>query len=139
MLLSSSLCAQTGHTDIDSFDKPSKIVRDFGPSPYYSATYHVRKKLTCYNYPTFVVKEYDDGSKGAVWLSILRFDSDSHPPCSLSHLKGEKVINNKWSGYFRGAKDSFAFFRADDGTDGGLPFFVYDTRTEKKSSRIRSV
>jgi hypothetical protein len=92
LLLSSSMCAQAAHDDVDRFDKPSKMTRDFGPSPYYAATYHVRKKLTCYIYPSFMVKEYDEGQKGAEWLSILRFDPGSRPACSLAHLKGEKVI-----------------------------------------------
>lgn len=133
LLLLSSIFAQAGHNSTGVFDKPLEIVRDFGPSPYYAATYHVRKKLTCYIYPTFMVKEYDEGQKGAEWLSILQFEPSNRPSCSLSHLSGEKIIQfEEWIGYFKGAKDSFAFFDACDGTDEGLPFVVYDTRTGRK-------
>jgi hypothetical protein len=49
----------------DSFDAPlEKKVVDFGPSPYYSGR-NVRVKLSCFFFPTFMVKEYDAGQKGA--------------------------------------------------------------------------
>jgi hypothetical protein len=135
LLLSSSICAQTVHDDIGPFDKPSTTVLDLGPSPYYHPAQHMRKKLTCYTFASFMIKEYDEGQKGAEWLSVLRFEPRNRPACSLPHLKGEKVIDEDKSegvGYFKGAKDSFAFSDAADGINAGLPFFVYDTRTGKK-------
>lgn len=122
-----------GNDENASFDKPLKTIIDLGPSPYYAPTAHVQKTLTCYTYPTFMVKEYDEGQKGAEWLSISRFQTRKRPSCSMRHLRGEKVIRWKeWSGYFKGAKDSFVFFDAPDGTDGGLPFVIYDARTGRQ-------
>jgi hypothetical protein len=128
-----SVCTFGADDEVSPFDKPVKAVLDLGPSPYHQASLHMRKKLTCFVYPTFMVKEYDDGSKGARWISILRFEGNNRPGCSFSHLRGEKVL--PWGGYFKGAKDSFAFIDADDGTDGGLPFAVYDTRNGKEVFR----
>jgi hypothetical protein len=141
LLLASSLCAQRAPENVP-FDKPLTKVRDLGLSPYYQPSQHMRKKLTCYQYPTFMVKEYDEGQKGAEWLSIISFQQSKRPACSLSHVRGEKVIEwQEWSGYFKGGKDSFAFFDADDGANAGLPFAVYDTRTKRKvfedSARLR--
>jgi hypothetical protein len=50
----------------------------------------------------------------------------------LSRLSGEQVIQDEDVAYFRGAKDSFAFFNAADGIDGGQTFYVYDTSTGTK-------
>jgi hypothetical protein len=68
------LHAQANRASLNQgFDKPLKTtVADFGPSPFHKASKHVRNKLTCSYYPTFTVKEYDQGEKGAEWLSIAR-------------------------------------------------------------------
>jgi hypothetical protein len=39
---------------------------------------------------------------------------------------------NDWSGYFKGVKGSLVFFSAADGTDGGMPFAIFDSNTGKK-------
>jgi len=83
--------AQNEHDYADSFDKPSMTILDLGPSPYRLPSSQMRKTLTCYVYPSFMVKQYDEGQKGAEWLSILRFKPGNRPACSLSHLGGEKV------------------------------------------------
>jgi hypothetical protein len=47
----------------DSFGEPlKKKVVNFGPDP--TTGLSVRTKLSCYFFPTFVVKEYDSGQKG---------------------------------------------------------------------------
>ncbi len=48
---------------VGSFDPPLKRkVVDFGPSPYYpNPKTAPRVKLSCFYYPTFMVKEYDEG------------------------------------------------------------------------------
>ena len=117
----------------DSFDQPlKKQVLDFGPSPYVSG---YRMTLSCYFYPSFVVKQYDEGEKGAEWLAIAPLEKGAES-CSKSHAANEKVIDpvgpTGWSGYFKGVKGNLVFFDADDGTDGGLPFAIYDARTGKK-------
>jgi hypothetical protein len=132
LLSSISMSAQVADVDFGDFDRPEMTVVDFGPSPYYRANSNIRKKLTCYSYPSFMIKEYDEGQKGAEWLSITRFGSENRPECSLSRLSGEQVIRDEDVAYFRGAKDSFAFFNAADGIDGGQTFYVYDTSTGTK-------
>lgn len=132
VLVAGSLHAQVDRVNLnEGFDKPlKKTVVDLGPSPFYKASQHVRNKLTCYSYSTFTVKEYDQGEKGAEWLSIV---PSAQAACTRRHREGEKVyIYPEWSGYFRGAKGPLAFFDAPDGTDGGLPFAVFDVRTGRK-------
>jgi hypothetical protein len=132
LLVVGSLCAQTDSADLDEgFDKPvKKTVVDLGPSPYYRPTQHVRKKLTCYYYSTFTVKQYDEGQKGAEWLSIVPL---AYAGCTQTHSEGENVLTwREWSGYFWGAKDRYAVFTAPDGEDGGVPFAVFDIKTGRK-------
>ncbi len=115
----------------EGFDKPlKKTVVDLGVSPFYLASQDVRSKLTCYYYSSFTVKEYDQGEKGAEWLSIV---PSPHAACTLRHTDNEKVyVYPEWGGYFRGARGTFAFFDAPDGTDGGMPFAIFDVRTGRK-------
>jgi hypothetical protein len=129
LLVVGFLCAQTDRAGLDEgFDKPvKKTVVDLGPSPYYRPTEHVRKKLTCYYYSSFAVKQYDEGQKGAEWLSIVPL---AHAGCTQTQSEGENVLTSReWSGYFWGAKDRYAVFVAPDGDDGGLPFAVFDVKT----------
>jgi len=130
LIMASALYAQADRTNRDEgFDKPlKKTVVDLGPSPFYMPSQHVRNKLTCYRHPTFTVKEYDEGEKGAEWLSIV---PSAQAACTLRHREDEKV-NTEWSGYFRGVKSGFVFFDAADGMDGGLPFAVFDVKTGRK-------
>lgn len=117
----------------DSFDEPlKKSVVDFGKSPYYPKS-NVRIRLSCYSYSTFLVKEYDEGEKGAAWLAIAPSVNGTASPCAKSHIGGEKVIKDpEWNGYFEGAKGNLVFFRGDDGVNGGMPFVVYDSRAGRK-------
>lgn len=133
LLLVLSVLGFTSAASADSFDTPlKKKVVDFGPSPYYRGG-NVRVKLSCYFYPTLMVKEYDTGQKGAEWLAILLAENKAARPCTRSHVLGERVIEYpEWSGYFKGAKGNLVFFYASDGTDGGMPFVVYDSRTGTK-------
>ncbi len=132
ILVASSAFGQTGLAGLnEGFDKPLKKTNvDFGPSPFYPGSRHIRKKLTCYFYSTFTVKEYDEGQKGAEWLSIV---PSPHAACTQTRTKDEKVyVEPEWSGYFRGARGTFVFFDAPDGTDGGMPFAVFDAGTGRK-------
>jgi hypothetical protein len=131
LLVAGSLCSQTDGASLDEgFDKPvKKTVVDFGPSPYYLPRQHVRKTLTCYYYSTFTVKEYDEGQKGAEWLSIVPL---ADAGCSQTHSEGENVLTwREWSGYFWGAKDRYAVFTSPHGGDGGVPFAVFDVTGRK--------
>ena len=117
----------------DSLDVPrKKQVVDLGPSPYYPSA-SVPIKLSCYFYADFMVKEYDEGQKGAEWQAIVPVKDGVAPSCTKSHAADEKVIEYpEWHGYFRGAKGNFTFFHAEDGLNGGMPFVVYDARTGKQ-------
>lgn len=91
-------------------------------------------KLTCFYYRAgLIVKQFSNQwNKGAIFLSFQRFDQ-AQPACVKEHAPTEKVLDpNEWSGYFRGVKGDIVFFDADDGTDGGMPFAVYDSKTGKK-------
>jgi hypothetical protein len=117
----------------NGFDVPlKKSVVDFGRSSYYPGG-NVRNKLSCYLYSTFMVKEYDEGQKGAEWLSIVPVEKEAAPTCTQSHATGEHVIQYpEWSGYFKGARGNLVFINAADGTNGGLPFAMYDSKTKTK-------
>jgi hypothetical protein len=130
-LVASSSQAQGDSANLDEgFDKPlKKTVVDFGPSPYYKASQHVRNKLTCYYYPTFTVKEYAQGEKGAEWLSVV---PSAQAACTRGHEKQEKVYAGEWSGYFKGVKGTVVFFDASDGDDGGMPFAAFDSGSGRK-------
>jgi hypothetical protein len=130
-LVAGSLHAQIDRTKLDEgFDQPlKKTVVDFGPSPFYRASQNVRNQLTCCYYPTFTVKEYDRGEKGAEWLSIV---PSAQAACALKHEQHEKVYTVEWNGYFWGVKDTIVFFDASDGEDGGMPFAAFDSGTGRK-------
>lgn len=114
----------------DSFDVPlKKNVVDFGPSPYMRG---YRNRLSCYFYLTFVVMEYDEGQKGAEWHAIVPIQNGIAPACIEPDKPGQKIIKHEWGGYFKGVKENLVFFDAADGTDGGIPFAVYDSGTGKK-------
>lgn len=116
-----------------TFDVPlKKKVLDYGPSPYYPNGRY-RKELSCYFYPKFTVKQYDEGEKGAEWLAIVPVVGRAEPQCALHHGSGEKIIRYpEWSGYFNGVKGDLVFFDAPDGWDEGMPFVIYDSRTVTK-------
>jgi hypothetical protein len=113
-----------------SFDKPlaTKTV-DLGPSKYSSGA---RAQMKCYYFSGFMVKEVDQGEKGAAKLVIVP-NTQFIPKCNQAQYKSEMVVNpEEWSGYFKGVKNGFVFFDADDGVNGGMGFAVYDARTGKK-------
>ena len=115
----------------DSFDKPlAKKTIDLGPSP---STPKTHAKVTCYFFSGFMVKEVDLGEKGAARLSIVPATKGTASACTRSQAKSEKVIDPKeWTGYFKGVKNNFVFFDADDGVNGGVGFAVYDAKTATK-------
>lgn len=132
LLFALSALAFPSVAQTDGFDAPlKKNVVDVGPAPYYPAGSRVRAKLSCYFFPTFVVKEYDTGQKGAE-LEIVTTEKGATPACTLTHAPEERVIEVDWGGGFKGAKGNLVFFYAPDGTNGGMPFAIYDARTGAK-------
>ena len=113
-----------------SFDKPlSKKVVKLGHSASNEKT---RRKVTCYYYPGFMVKEVDLGEKGAERLAIVPAGKTA-VSCVRARTRTEKMINpDEWSGYFKGVKGNLVFFDADDGWNGGVGFAVYNAKTVKK-------
>jgi hypothetical protein len=130
-----ALCvpAFTAGAVADSFDTPlKKEIVDLGLSPDFPSEVRVHIKLSCYFFPSFLVQQYDSGQKGADRLEIVLRVEGVTPACASIHAAGERVIRVEWSGYFRGAKGNLVFFYASDGTNGGMPFIVYDSRTGSK-------
>lgn len=125
--------ANTRAWPVESMDKLlRKRVVDLGPSPYYPGG-NFRIKLSCYFYPTVMVKEYDAGQKGAEWHAVVPVKEGAPPKCGETHSPEERVIDGgEWGGYFKGVKGKFVFFDAADGIDAGIPFAVYDSITGKK-------
>jgi hypothetical protein len=123
----------------DSFDVPlKKKVVDFGPSENnLPGRQNFQVKLYCFFYPSFVIKEYDDeGKKGAEWVAIVPIQKDTVSACTGAHASGERVFTSpEWFGYFHGVKGTLVFLDDPDGTDGGMPFTIYDFRTGHKIFR----
>jgi len=112
------------------FDDPvSKKVVDLGASPFYRPQQNRRVELRCYFYSRFFVKELDSGAKGADYLAIVPSQGGMEE-CKVPRSPGEIRVDD-W-GYYGDAKGNFVFFVAADGTNGGLPFGVYEARRGKK-------
>jgi hypothetical protein len=89
--------------------------------------------VTCRYYPSFMVKEVDEGEIGASQLAIVRTTKDSTAPtCARKDLPNQQTIApNDWSGYFKGAKGDYVFFDAEDGVNGAMGFAVFDVAGKK--------
>lgn len=115
------------------FDPYKKQVVDCGvPQDFPGNPHHDR--LTCFYYRNLMVKQLtNQWNKGALFLSFVRFDQ-TRPACVKEHSPDEKVLDYpEWGGYFRGlVKGDLVFFDAADGQDGGMPFAVFDSKTQKK-------
>ena len=115
------------------FDPYKKQVVDYGVEKDFPGNPH-HDQLTCFYYHGLMVKQMtNQGIKGALFLSFLRFDH-ARPACVKEHLPAEKVLRDpEWGVYFRGlVKGDLVFVDAEDGEDGGMPFAVYDSKTQKK-------
>jgi hypothetical protein len=136
LLLGLSVTAFASTEFADSFDVPlKKKVVDFGLSENNPpGGQNFRVKLYCFFYPNFVVKEYDnEGQKGAQWVAIVPIQKGTAPACARTHASGERIFKwPEWSGYFNGVKGNLVFLNDADGTDGGMPFTIYDFRTGNK-------
>jgi hypothetical protein len=117
----------------ESFDKPvRKTIVSLGWSPTLMPNNRRRIQLSCFYYPTFMVKELNDpGEKGTQWVTIDPILTGHTPSCSQSHGSSNHfVAKDGW--YFIGAKGLLLFFEAADGTSGGMPFRILDSKTGKK-------
>jgi hypothetical protein len=108
------------------FDEPLTV--DTTPLPKDKANPDAQPQVNCYRFASFMVKEVDLGDKGAESLAIAAPDA----ACQRAAGKDDKPVKDDTAGYFFGAKGNLAFFQAEDGLNGGLPFVVYDTKTMKR-------
>jgi hypothetical protein len=117
----------------EAFDKPlqTKVV-DLGRSSLLMRKdEHV--KLTCFYYSHFMVKQLDDpGNKGALFIAIVITRPGQVPACTRRHGPGEELFPQDWDQYFGGVKRDLVFLFAADGTDEGLGFRAFDSRTRAK-------
>ena len=118
-----------------SFDEPlEKKVVDRGPDPRHHdepgdpPSPHM--KLSCYFFPTFMVKEHDSGEKGTDWLSIAPLRPGDARVCEPTHGPGEQMLES--SGYFSGVSGDLVFVRDADLFHGGMGFSTFDSTTGKE-------
>ncbi len=107
------------------FDKPlkTKIVA----LPHNPDVPSAKPKRTCFYYPGLMVKEVDTGNKGGDRLTITSYARRApRPICAEKTAHEIEVPETEWTGYFAGVKSGHVMFYAEDGTNGGLPFALYD-------------
>jgi hypothetical protein len=128
------ISATSSITSAESFDKPvRKTIVSLGWSPALMPNNRRRIQLTCFYYPTFIVKQLNDpGEKGPQWVTIANIPNGKVPPCRRAHDPAERFIDGKNWWYFLGAKGSLLFMEAADGSSGGMPFRILDSKTGKK-------
>jgi hypothetical protein len=125
--------SQIARPQASPFDRPVRTVKvDLGPSEFYEPKGKVRNTLTCYYYPLFVVKELDEGEKGAEWGGIVPIIAGNLPQCKQNQEKGEIRFDQvHWLGYFSGVVGNYVFQDAPDGLNGSLYFRIVDATTGK--------
>ena len=113
------------------YDRPLEVRHmNLKPDPHNP---QVKRDVSCFTYPHFVIKQVDFGEVGAERLSIIPAAPGAAPPCRQAKERNEYVIPaDAWSGYFEGVKYEHAFFKAADGTNGGLGFMVFRVSDRKK-------
>jgi hypothetical protein len=119
-----TICSPEDGDVATPFDQPVGVENLDLPAD--KANPDLQPSVNCYRFKGFMVKEVDLGEVGADKLAIL--------PESAKCVRDdpeEKKISDPVAGYFLGTKDSFAFFQAADGANGGMPFVVFDTKTMK--------
>jgi hypothetical protein len=109
-----------------SFDKPMKVARV--PLPHDPQNPQAKARVSCFYFPSFMVKEIDLGEKGAERLSIM---PGAGAACRREQAADEKVIG-EWAGYFKGVKGDYVFFDADDGWNDGVGFAIFAAADGKK-------
>jgi hypothetical protein len=107
------------------FDGPVNAMRI--PLPGESLSSQKEAVLSCFQFRNFAVKQLDLGEKGASQLSIIPAATGEKFTCTKENAAKEIVIQGaEWGGYFKGVKENFVFFDADDGVDGGLGFAIFE-------------
>jgi hypothetical protein len=139
IVLGMTISSSEAHAE--PFDKPlQKKVVDLGQSPELRPSPDSHIKLTCSYYANFMIKELNDpGNKGALWIALVPAKSGHISACTRTHGPEDKVFKDRdghyWDGYFGGVKRDLVFLFASDGTDGGIPFTAFDSKTQAKIFR----
>jgi hypothetical protein len=118
----------------EGFDKPVRqTILDLGPSPNQLDFPNLHVHLSCYYYPSFMVKQLeDDGNKGALWVSVTRVQQGLAPACTRVRDRADRLIGQKLEMYFMGVKGELVFLLSADGLSGGMYFWTFDSKTQKK-------
>lgn len=120
-----TICSPEDDDVATPFDEPLAVDNlDLPPS---KANPDAKPAVNCYRYKGFMVKEVDLGEVGAEKLAVLPEDAK----CVLDDA-AEKKVDDPVAGYFLGVKGNLAFFQAADGSNGGMPYVVFDTKSTKK-------
>jgi hypothetical protein len=128
VVLASLAVASAADATSPLFDKPIKVTRV--PLPRDPQNLQAKARVSCFYYPTVMVKEIDLGEKGADQLSIVP-SAGGAPACRREKAADEKVIAD-WAGYFKGVKGGYVLFDADDGWNDGVGFAVFAAADGKK-------
>lgn len=125
LLLLSVASAQAQTISPTPYEKPIKEEHQTAVT-----TENNKAKISCFYYKDFMAKEVDTFEKGAEKLSITPYKNKGIlPKCTMENI-GEIAV--KEQGYFLGALDKYVFFRASDGVNRALDFFVYDGLSGRK-------
>jgi hypothetical protein len=109
------------------FDKPMRFVRHVLPAA--QDTSGPAGVVRCYDFPTFRVKELDNGQHGDDAISVTPLASAAvHPACGAQNDTGERVVKGGQSGYFIGAKGGFVYVMSTLGLDL-TPFMIVSAAT----------
>ena len=131
ILLCSLLPASAMAKDKDAaglFDKPAKVAKV--PLPADPLNPSFKPAVSCSYFKDFAVKEINRGEVGAE-LSIVPLAGGGEAyKCREAAAPGE-IATKDWSGYFSGVRGAYIFFRADDGTNGGLGFAIFSPDGKK--------
>lgn len=117
----------------ESFDKPLReTVVDLGQSSYLGPAPNSRILLSCFYYPTFMVKQLNDpGVKGTLWVTTTAILNRQVPSCRRSHSAAEGFLAKGWW-RFIGIKGELLFLEAADGEDGGMDVRILNLKTGRK-------
>jgi hypothetical protein len=110
----------------EGFDKPVRqTILDLGPSPNQLDFPNLHVHLSCYYYPSFMLKQLeDDGNKGALRVSVLRVQESQAPTCARPLGVTEKELPLRCE-YYEGVKSEFIFLIDCDGDGEGRYFEVF--------------
>jgi hypothetical protein len=111
------------------FDKPVRFVRHILPAAENAP--NPAGVVRCYYYPTFTVKELDNGEHGDDAISVTPFSSAAaRPACGKQNDPGEVILKDGQGGYFVGAKSDFVYLLSTNGADTN-PFSLVNAQTGK--------